>query len=252
MSYLLYCVFRSLPQPEAEVLTGVNRQPVWVMDHRGLSAAISECRKSEPLPDVAGVLAYESVVESFFSRRTVIPLRYGCAVQDRPELAAVLEQYHKECDTLLRRLEGLAEMGIQVQAGAPEAASEMESAAEPPARLPHSNRSGASYLLAKQSYYRSADRKVERQNELVETVCRPLAGLFTHRKVEVSSLGAALLSLHFLVPRASVEAFREASRHALPNQPATLLVSGPWAPYNFAAFSDGGGISFNLSSRPRP
>jgi hypothetical protein len=170
-------------------------------------------------------------------------MRYGCAVRDRAELTAVLDKYRKECDALLHRLEGLAEMGIQVQAGGSEAGSEIGSAAVPPACLPDSNRSGASYLLGKKLYYRSADRKVERQNELVKTVCRPLAGLFVDRKVELPSPGAPLLSLHFLVLRASVQAFREASRHALPNESAELLVSGPWAPYNFAAFLSGGGIS---------
>jgi hypothetical protein len=243
MSYLLYCVFRSFPRPEPEFLTGVARQPVSVMDHRGLGAGISEFRESDPLPDVASVLAYESVVESFFSRRTIIPIRYGCAVRDRPELAAVLDKHRKECDALLQRLEGLAEMSIQVQAGGSEAGSEIGSAAVSPARLHDSNPSGASYLLAKQLYYRSADRKVERQNELVQTVCRPLAGLFVDRKVELPSRGAPLMSLYLLVPHAYVEAFREASRHALPNGSTRLQLSGPWPPYNFAAFLSGSGIS---------
>jgi Gas vesicle synthesis protein GvpL/GvpF len=243
MSYLLYCLFRSLPQPEPEVLTGVDRQPVLVMDHRGLGAAISELREPDSHPDVARVLAYESVVESLFHRRTIIPMRYGCAVRDRPDLAAVLDKRREECEALLRRLEGLAEMGIHVQAGGSEADFEIGSAAVPPICLPGSKRSGASYLLAKQRYYRGADRNVERQNELVKTVCRPLAGLFVDRKVELPSRGAPLLSLYFLVPRASVEAFREGIGHAFPNEPARLQLSGPWPPYNFADFLTGSGIS---------
>ena len=239
MSYLLYCVFRSLPQPEPEVLPGVEGQPVLVMDHRGLSAAISELPESDLHPDLARVLAYERVVKFVFGRRTIIPMRYGCAVRDRLELAAVLDTHRNECDALLHRLEGLAEMGVQVPAGG----SEIGSAAVPPARLHDSSWSGASYLLAKKLYYLGADQNVERQNELVQTVCRPLAGLFVDRKVELPSRGAPLLSLHFLVPRASVEAFREASRHSLPNDATRLLVSGPWPPYNFADFSSGRGIS---------
>ena len=83
----------------------------------GLGAAISELREPDPLPDVADVLAYESVVEFFFSRQTIIPMRYGCTVRDQSELAAVLDEHRKECDALLDGLEGLAEMGIQVQPG---------------------------------------------------------------------------------------------------------------------------------------
>jgi hypothetical protein len=91
-------------------------------------------------------------------------------------------------------------------------------------------------------YYRGADRKVERQNELAQAVCRPLAGLFVERKVELPSRGTPLLSLHFLVPRAAAEAFREASRQALQDEFGNLRISGPCAPYNFAAFPHGGGI----------
>ena len=243
MSYLLYCVFRSQPQPEPESLTGADAQPVWVMDHSGLGAAISKLREPDPLPDVSRVLAYESVVESFFRRRTIIPMRYGCAVRDRLELAAVLDKHRQECDALLHRLEGLAEMGIQVPASDCEADFEISLAAIPQIGLHDSNRPGASYLSVKKLHYRGADRKVERQNELVQTLCRPLAGLFVNRKVELPSSRTSLLSLYFLVPRASVEAFREASRHALQDEFRSLRVSGPWAPYNFAAFSDGGGIS---------
>jgi hypothetical protein len=248
MSYLLYCIFRSQPQPEAEVVAGVGGRPVLVVDRRGLSAAVSEMREPDSYPDVPSVLAYESVVESFFRRRTVIPMRYGCAARDRIELADVLDKHRKECDALLHRLEGLAEMGIQVPAETflaerSEAAAENGPTVESQARLDGSNRSGASYLSAKELYYRSADRKVERQNELALAVCRPLAGLFVERKVELPSRGTSLLSLHFLVPRASVEAFREAGRRALHNEFRNPRISGPWAPYNFAAFSDCGGIS---------
>ncbi|MFZ0913608.1 MAG: GvpL/GvpF family gas vesicle protein [Candidatus Korobacteraceae bacterium] len=247
MKYLLYCVFRSVPQPELEALTGVEGKPVLVVDHGGLGAAISELGQPDSLPDVEAVLAYESVVEFFFSRRTVIPMRYGCAVRDRAELAAMLDEHHQKCDALLDGLEGLTEMGIQVpanvSANGSDAGPAIDAAAVSPARFPDSNRSGVSYLLAKKQYYGSADRMAERQNELVNTLCQPLSGLFVRRKVELPSRGEPLLSLYFLVPRPSVESFREASRRCLKDGPAEPVVSGPWPPYNFVDFSNINGIS---------
>lgn len=243
MKYLLYCVFRSVPQPEREALTGVEGKPVLVIDHGGLGAAISEPSQSDSLPDVEAVLAYESVVEFFFSRRTVIPMRYGCMVRDTTELAAMLDEHHQQCDALLDGLEGLAEMGIQVPANVCGAAAEIDSAAVSPARFPDANRSGASYLLAKKLYYGGADRMAERQNELVKTLCQPLSGLFVRRKVELPSRGQSFLSLYFLVPRTLVESFREASRQCRNDGPAEPLVSGPWPPYNFVDFSSINAIS---------
>ncbi|MFI5117005.1 MAG: GvpL/GvpF family gas vesicle protein [Terriglobales bacterium] len=247
MKHLLYCVFRSVPQPELEALTGVEGKPVLVIDHGGLGAAISELREPDSLPDVAAVLAYESVVEFFFSRRTVIPMRYGCMVRDTAELAAMLDEHDQQCDALLDGLEGLAEMGIQVPANGSAnvsgAAAEIDSAAVSPARFPDANRSGASYLLAKKLYYGGADRMAERQNELVNTLCQPLSGLFVRRKVELPSRGQSFLSLYFLVPRTLVEPFREASRQCRNDGPAEPVVSGPWPPYNFVDFSNINAIS---------
>ena len=83
----------------------------------------------------------------------------------------------------------------------------------------------------------------ERQDELVKTLCQPLSGLFVRRKVESPSREEPLLSLYFLVPRTSVECFREATRQCLKDGPAKPVVSGPWPPYNFVDFSDINGTS---------
>ncbi len=244
MSYLLYCVFRNVPQqPELEALTGVEGKPVLVMNHGDLGAGISEMQKLDSLPDVATVLAYESVVESFFSRRTIVPMRYGCTVRDKSELTAWLDRHHEEYAALLDRLEGLAEMGIRLPACGPEGGLDNDLAAVPPAGFQDSNRLGVSYLSAKKLYYESTDRTAQRQKELVNTLCHPLSDLFVHRKVELPSPAAPSLSLYFLVPRASVESFRKVSQKCLADGLAKLQVSGPWPPYNFVDLSNASGIS---------
>jgi hypothetical protein len=43
----------------------------------------------------------------------------------------------------------------------------------------------------------------------------------------------ALASIYYLVPRDSVAEFRKAFQSMSLNNPAKLLLSGPWPPYNF-------------------
>ena len=50
MSYLLYCIFRSLPQPELDVTSGVQGKAVMVIDHGGLGAGFSELGSHTHLP----------------------------------------------------------------------------------------------------------------------------------------------------------------------------------------------------------
>ncbi|HEY4934003.1 MAG TPA: GvpL/GvpF family gas vesicle protein [Terriglobales bacterium] len=238
MSYLLYCVFRSVSQPQFEVPAGVYGEPVQVMDRAGLGAGVSELRSPDSPPDVAIVLAYENVVESFFSRRTIIPMRYGCKVRGRAELAALLDERRKQCEALLTGLDGLVEMGVQVTPEGHEPGLDLDSPEEGSADSPASAQSGASYLLAKKQYYNSADRRTGRRDDLVKTLCEPLSSLFVRHKVEAAPGGAHLASLYFLVPRSSVADFREAIPHRLNAGPITLAVTGPWPPYNFVDLSN--------------
>ena len=234
MSYLLYCVFRGGRPPEAELPNGIQGKTVLVVDRSGLGAAVSEIAQIDPVPDVATVLTYEGVVEYLFGQQTIIPMRYGCTVPDRMGLAALLDGRHKDCEALLHRLDGLAEMGIQFAASTSEACPAIDSPEVHPACSQPSDRSGVSYLLAKQQHYGSADRVAEARNERVTTVCRALSGQFVRHKVERPASGAHVVSIYFLVPRGSVESFREASRRCLEDRLTKLVVSGPWPPYNFA------------------
>jgi hypothetical protein len=48
-----------------------------------------------------------------------------------------------------------------------------------------------------------------------------------------ANLQSPMLSLYFLVPRKSIGKFREVFRRLSCAEPARLLLSGPWPPYNF-------------------
>jgi hypothetical protein len=147
----------------------------------------------------------------------------------------LLRKNHAAYAALLRELEGLAEMGIQVLRDDPRAEAETDRLAVPPEHFPpRSGMSGAAYLEAKKLHYLGAQRATVLQNTLVEKLCDSLHGSFVRHKMELpSSSRSHLTSLYFLVPRDSVESFRRAARQFPPQQSVKLLFSGPWPPYNF-------------------
>ena len=236
MSYLLYCIFRGgspqVPTPAA----GVNGQAVEVVEYGGLGAGVSQLRQPELPPDIASLLAYERVVESFFSRRTIIPMRYGCKLQDRPQLEALLWERRPACDVLLDELEGLVEMGVRAEDVAGPDPDPEPARGGPAGRRPW-RPSGADYLLAQKQHYDRADRNQQRRDERVKALCQPLAGLFVRHAVESSPGGAGALSVYFLVPRNRVEEFRQAIGGRPPDGLRGLAVSGPWPPYNFVSLA---------------
>ena len=234
MSYLLYCIFGASARQDLGLPAGVGGQPVFVVAQNGLSAALSEFAESDLIPDISQTLSYERVVEHFFHDQTVIPLRYGCKLENASEVVCLLEKHHEEYQTLLRELEGLKEMGIRVLLEGSEAGTETKASPLPPESFPGPFSSGAAFLAAKRQRFLDLDRAVLNQRLLVDELCGPLSGLFVRRKVESPVLTRSrLLSLYFLVPRASVESFRQAARRLHPKAAVKLLLSGPWPPYNF-------------------
>jgi hypothetical protein len=211
-----------------------------VLAQNGLSAGLSERGESDLVPDISQILAYEAVVEHFHRDLTVIPVRYGCQLEDASEALWLLERHRDEYGALLDELEGLGEMGIHVLLDSSGAGTESGAWPPPPESFPLPCNSGAAYLAAKRQRYLGLDRAALDQRLLVDELCGALAGLFVRRKVEFpDSNRSRLLSLYFLVPRASAESFRRAARHLHPKESVKLLLSGPWPPYNFVDSLEG-------------
>ena len=231
MSYLIYCIVRG-PLPAAlEIPDGVGGHRVFTSNYNGLGAALSKLPGPDLPFDTANRLAYERVVESFYRHLTVVPLPYGCRVECPYDAVVLLRENEDAYRALLRELDGYAEVGIQVQLGSPAAESETPRRRFLPDWFPLRPRpSGA----AGQDIKPGPERIAVAPNVLIENLCDSLHGSFVRHKVDFpSSRKSRLLSLHFLVPRDSVETFRSAARHLPTNLSFQLQLSGPWPPYNF-------------------
>ena len=234
MSYLVYCIFRGPLPADLETPTGVGGQRVFTVNHQGLDAVLSKLAEPDSPRDTSELLVYETVVESFYRHLTVIPMRYGCRVESPWEAVSLLRKNHDAYGALLHELEDLGEMGVHVLLDT--SADGRESNARPvrARSLPLDWDTGAAYLAEKRQRYLGLDRAGLQQRQLVEELCGSLSGSFVRHKVELpSSSRGRLLSLYFLVPRDSVESFRQAARHHHANESVKLLLSGPWPPYNF-------------------
>ncbi|MGA2074354.1 MAG: GvpL/GvpF family gas vesicle protein [Terriglobia bacterium] len=235
MSYLVYCIFRGpLPSP-LEIPDGVGGYRVFTANYNGLGAALSKLPEPEPPFDMSNRLAYERVVESFYRHLTVVPIRYGCRVEGPYDAVVLLRENAGAYRALLRELDGFAEVGIQVRLGSPVAGAETPRHRILPDWLSlRSLLSAAIGLDGSEGADLGAEHNSMSPNALIDNLCDSLHGSFVRHKVEFpSSQKSRFLSLHFLVPRDSVESFRSAARHLPENRSFQLQLSGPWPPYNF-------------------
>ena len=242
MSCLFYCISHN-PGPElAGPLSGVAGRPVYQVADRRLRAAVSVINRADLTPDPPRVRAYERVVSSYHRRGTVVPMRYGCVVEQESQVIEMLSAQGSHYEALLQELEGCVEMGLRVLLpsgpwaavipGGPEGSREVAGPC-PPDPGAAVDRLGLAYLTARKAHYAHQDRWTKEYRQAADRCQAQFATLFVKCKTEAPSSRLPSLSLYFLLPRAAVESFRQAFRELTETESARLLLSGPWPPYNF-------------------
>jgi hypothetical protein len=271
--YLLYCIFRSQEYENHGSLRGVQGQPVSLVSKNGLSAAVSGIPDSELTPDISSVLACQKIIESFHSHPAVggvIPMRYGCLLNRLSQVLRLLKERHNQYEALLEELEGCVEMGVRIlvpdtaenrnskipnpwpRAGMPgsddgttdmeqqQKQEDIQSTSHYGGRKSQITTLGRAYLAARRVHYEHQEEFNKQASELIEQSRAAFSGLFVKCKTEFrstvnfqSTIGNLFPSIYFLVPKTSVNRFRQVFRQVEVQQSAKLLLSGPWPPYNF-------------------
>ncbi len=277
MTYLIYCIFNTPGYQGTTTLSGVDDQPVIQVSSNGLVAAVSRITRENLKSDIPLIMAYKKVIDSFHRERTVIPMRYGCMMEEKKQVAQLLEKNRIQYEALLKKLDGCVEMGIRVLMVDCRLKiedlrnSELENSdPKSPIQNLKSKMLGRAYIAARKAYYEQEDKLGKETDAIIEQYRTAFSGLYVNFKAEYastdnhqadfagllrrsgyegrkvaqaataeSSIPNHLLSLYLLVPRQSVKRFRRVFRCIFSGQVDNALLSGPWPPYNFVTDCSG-------------
>lgn len=235
-------------------LSGPSGSPVRTVDGAGLSALVSdvpagrydEAGLTAQLADMARLEAlartHHAIVAAAYEHTTVLPMRLATVYLDDGRVADMLAERGGEFAALLEQLAGHVEWGVKVYADPRAAASGTE---RPPggATLPPSSGRGRAYLqqLRRQrgthrDTYREAVAVAERVTALADGIAtakvahRPQQGELAHGPGENTVNDA------YLVPDGRSADFHAAIGGLAEDVPGVRVeLTGPWAPYSFAA-----------------
>jgi Gas vesicle synthesis protein GvpL/GvpF len=242
---------------EAEVppdAAGVDPdQAVTLIEHEGLAALTSnvslaefgEEELRENLNDVEWLeekaRAHEGVLDAALARATVVPMRLCTIYRSDQHVREMLDREHEPLADALDRLEGKSEWSVKLIAepGALSRAADDGEAGEGAADVAP----GAAYMRE-----RSREARVrEALDELAEAWTLDVHERLASRSIEalVNPLqnpevsgheGDMLLNGAYLVADADLDAFRDevaALQREHRKHGASVVMSGPWPPYNF-------------------
>jgi gas vesicle protein GvpL/GvpF len=198
---------------ELPSVTGLEEAPLERRRVDGLELVLSRSQ-TPPAAEISrdSVLRHAEVVEELMSRSAaVLPAQLGRAFRDEDELTAAVREQAPQLERGLERVRGCVEFGLR--AIPPETESEVKAA------------SGTGYMRARLEEVQRGDRLVERLHE-------PLARLA--RGVTLRQHGGELRAA-YLVAREDVVAFQHAIARVERSPEVTVVCTGPWPPYSFAA-----------------
>jgi hypothetical protein len=231
MSQIVYCVCERI-SPVPEGIEGICERPVNLVEGSGLAAAVSVLPEGEHHRQVQEVVRYARVVEAFSRQGTVIPMRYGCCLSTEGAIKEFLGQRQELYRQTLERLRDCVEMGVRVLPRRQIGACKTEHPPQP--RFARSDPSGVAYLAARWAEFKDRDLATQECARMADRLRAGLGGLFRESVVEAGSLGGqSVVSAFFLVPREQIDRFREAFASLCSSHQASVLLTGPWPPYNF-------------------
>ena len=228
MKQLVYCILRARPRGQERLPAGVAGAAVSFVSAADLVAAVSRVPDSSPALDAARAVAYARVIAALAANRAVLPLRYGCLLASAAQVRELLRARRAEFAALLGEFDGCVEMGLRVL---------LPVAADPTADCPSRGtkpRSGAAYLAGRGAAYARRDAERESIAATGTNLRCAFDPLCVQSCASARAVGDKLLvSLHFLVRREQVGAFRGRFRQLQAQHTQRMLLTGPWAPYNF-------------------
>ncbi len=238
MKSLLYCVMWSKESQNLFQGKGVQGQDLILVEQNNMTAVVSDFDPTERSLDIESLITYHDVIDRCFQFGTVIPFRFKTVLASDIEVRRLLDLRGMEYESILGRLSHKAEMGVRVIVDEIICQSH-----NPVDAIPVDEESGApgkSYLAKRRHAYSQENALNSKCEEIVEALKMAMKGKYQDLKVEstkkaVLSSGntQVLVSAYFLVEKGFVDLFKLSLDEVKPTLGGRVLLSGPWAPYNF-------------------
>ncbi|MDE9366915.1 GvpL/GvpF family gas vesicle protein [Luteipulveratus sp. YIM 133132] len=245
----LYAVGRDLD--DADLPPGVEGQQPRIARADGLDVVVSDVPMADfdeaglrsHLEDLSWLervaRAHNGVLETLSERATVVPAGLATVFHDESGLRDRIDDWREQTEETLLLLDGRVELGVKVyrqDQGSSEQPEPTETGSSP-------GGSGAAYLRRRRDERERRTALVDDERQLVDglrnLLCDKAVRERTHDLQDPRLTGRPeqmLLNASYLVPNEAQRELEDRSAEYAAAHPGLLVeVTGPWAPYSFAA-----------------
>lgn len=249
----MYAISRGVSEASVAATHGLRDTRLRVVDHRGLSAVVSEVDLEEfgehglrkNLEDLGWLeevaRAHNAVVHATAALGPTAPLRLATICLDDDGVRARLDEWHDALQRTLDRVEGRMEWSVKVYSLG--AGGESRPTAAPPSA---GTGSGAAYLQRKRNEALERQSAEESATSLAEQIHHSVAAhAAASRRLQpqdprlTGHQGTMTLNGAYLVETTETDRFEGVVQQLADAHPESRLeVHGPWPPYSFATLDE--------------
>ena len=229
LAIYLYCLLRAARKPPDHLL-GIDGAPVRTIDLDGFGAWVSHFPEATVAPSPDRARSHDRVVRAALDEETPLPARFGQVVATEAALTQVVSSRRKAFEAALQMVAGTVEMTVRVLL--PSSAEAAETGKGPSSR--EAGVSGRGYLQRVAAVQRQERNLLAEGGVVRERVNSAVRDFVRAESFAGASSGSTMVTVSHLVPRENIDAYRSALLVLRDADPAlAIMVSGPWAPYNF-------------------
>jgi gas vesicle protein GvpL/GvpF len=246
----VYAISRDLPEQAVDRIRGVRGEPVRTVRRHELTALVSTVDLAEfgeealrrNLEDLGWLedtaRAHNSVAAGAAAVAVTLPMRLLTVYRNDDRVREALRTRCEEFTTALNRITGRAEWGVKVYAELRELMADGPAAEDATGTA----RPGTSYLRRRRTARHTEEEARREALRCATEIDAGLGGIAVTRQLHPPQNpqlsgheGWMILNASYLIDDARVETFRTAAARFGELRGITLRLSGPWAPYSFAA-----------------
>ena len=226
---------------EVPPATGINEQPLRLVQAGGIGAVVTDVHGDEPAFGRVALSAHSAVLEAVLAVTTVLPMRFGVIMESDTAVAQLLLAPHAdELREQLDRLEGRVELTLRATYEEAPLMREIL-ASEPRIRALHETSRGG-YLEQVQLGEMIAKAVEQRRRRDTDQILASLAPLAEDVQLGEPRHERMALSASFLIPRDRIAAFDAAVDDVgrSQNHRMRLRYAGPLPPHSFVDLQSAG------------
>lgn len=226
----LYCIINTGNKIETS-LESFTGSKVYTTPYCDVSAVVSESAESHYDPTLENMKAHETVIHYFLEDFAVLPMKFSTLCASEEKVMEILIRYYSQFKSTLADVTNRVEMGVKVFC-------DTEKIIEKNIRNLDIDIQGKSesqkYMLEKYKAYSERKQALADINTFLNELHGKCKNIAFKSKINKSSNPNIVLNAAYLIEKEKIDCLRSIIKdYKEKNADCYILLSGPWAAYNF-------------------